>query len=142
MAGEKVGDAESEKRTNIILGLLIDGYQRRDIIEYIREQTDWGIQRAQIDNYIRKANDELEELAKFERSKEFGRAIVRLSKLYKQNMELKENKDALEVLKEIHKLYGLYAPQTVLNLNRNTDISEEELDKELIAAGIDPETLK
>jgi len=108
MAGKKGNDASVLQRASIIQELLLQGYSRRDIINYVKNNTTWGVSETQIDRYIKKANQFiLEDVQKFGGA-EFEKAILRLEMLFRRNFEAERYRDALDVQKELNKVLDLY----------------------------------
>ena len=58
MAGKRVTKAESTLRTQEVYGYLSKGYSRAQILQ---ETADWGLKTRQVDEYIAKARELLEE---------------------------------------------------------------------------------
>ena len=58
MAGKRVTKAESTLRTQECYGYLSKGYSRAQILQ---ETADWGLKTRQVDEYIAKARDLLEQ---------------------------------------------------------------------------------
>jgi hypothetical protein len=103
---------EIDERVTEVLRMLVSGFGRDEILEKAR--TEWKIERAQADNYIRKAKDKFQEIAK--ESKQDKEALIglaqrRLDNLYKNNLRTLNYQGALNTQKEINKLFGLYEPE-------------------------------
>lgn len=109
----KADAAHVEMRVNKIFDLLLLGLSRAEMLQYVAEQTDWGIEERQVDNYIKAATTRLKKLSKFHRQTELGRGIARLHSLYMALMKVQDYKGALTVQKELNELLGLYAPKKV-----------------------------
>ena len=103
----KVTAAEKELRISEIFQLLIDGNTRRNILRYVKEQTDWNISESQIDYYLHDATAYLKESAKIDRDSEIGKAVERLNKLYAKSLEDKDHRTCLAIQKEITEMFAL-----------------------------------
>jgi F0F1-type ATP synthase delta subunit len=103
---------EIEERVTEVLRMLVSGFGRDEILEKAR--IEWKIERAQTDNYIRKAKDIFQALAKEAKQDKdamIGLAQRRLDNLYKNNLRTLNYQGALNTQKEINKLFGLYEPE-------------------------------
>ena len=105
----KATDFEKETRIQLICELLVRpgiSKRRQFILEYVRKKTDWGIERAQIDNYIAEATallkatpiDKELELIKLYNGYEF---------LEKKNLENEDYKEVRAIWESKAKLFGL-----------------------------------
>lgn len=104
----KSNDATLKLRVLEIQKLLMRGYSRPDIIDYVRDNTDWNIGEGQIRNYIKKAmvqfDEDVAETFEYERAQ----AVNRLTRLYRECLQNRRYKDALQTQQELNKLLGLY----------------------------------
>lgn len=108
-APRKATKAEIGNRVNQVADMILQGFTRAQILQFITEKTSWGISERQSDYYIRKARDKFEEEAAINRRFELGRAMKRLDDLYRRDMAIQDYKAALQVHKERSTLAGLYA---------------------------------
>ena len=128
MAGEgKVTAIEKEARIQLVCELLVRpgiSKRRQFILEYIRKKTDWGIERAQIDNYIAEATallkstpiDKELELIKLYNGYEF---------LEKKNLENEDYKEVRAIWESKAKLFGLNeAEKHDVNVSGGFDITK------------------
>jgi len=98
---------EMRARVATVYRLLLSGLRRREIIQYVDEKTDWGVQPRTVDNYIRKATAEIKEVTDEELKTARGMAHKRLDTLYYKSLLINDYKTALAVQKEINELFGL-----------------------------------
>ena len=116
----KATKAEVGNRINQVADMILQGFTRGQILQFVTEKTAWGISERQTDYYIRKARDKFEEEAEINRRYELGRALKRLDDLYRRDMAIQDYKAALQVQKERSTLTGLYAAPTTLLLTPGT----------------------
>jgi len=98
--------AETERRTVIIFGLLVNGFMRADIHRYVKT-AEWGIRRAMIDRIIGEANKNIRLLATFEKDLEFGKTVARYNTLYMRAFNAGDYATAKNIQKELVDLFGL-----------------------------------
>ena len=126
MAGEgKVTAIEKEARIQLVCELLVRpgiSKRRQFILEYIRKKTDWGIERAQIDNYIAEATALLKSTP-IDRELELIKLYNGYEFLEKKNIENEDYKELRAVWESKQKLFGLNAPEEV---NTNIRINFED----------------
>ena len=67
--------AEVEQRIAVVYGLLTDGRSRYEVMQFIADETDWGISERQIDNYIQGARDRLMKDCQMEREAFMAEAL-------------------------------------------------------------------
>lgn len=103
----KSTNAEMELRISKIVGLQLQGYKRRHIIEYVTKKTNWGISERSVDVYIKKATKELEKAAKLNVKRELGAAVARLMILWRKSFAVEDYKTCLAIQKELSELCGL-----------------------------------
>ena len=101
----KSTNAEIEKRVKEITNLLLNGYSRLDIIQY---SSKYKVSDRQIDTYIKKALEGFRENIKEDLKTNFSIHINQRYNLYKIAIKESNLKLALEILKDIAKLQGLY----------------------------------
>ena len=134
MAGQRVTKAESELRIEEMVGFLIIGLSRAEIIRFVTTgpENPWIISKRQIDKYMRKATDRITESSQIDLEREIGLAIRRLENLYKRTLNTQDFKTALAVQKERHELLGL--KNNKLDVNLTGEVKHEH--------GITPEDAK
>lgn len=105
---KKATKQEAEARVNQVYEWILANEPAHKIIQNASEK--WGITSRQTYHYIKRANEQIAELAQANRSAEFGRAMARLNGLYNRALKVMDLRLALDVQKEINKLVSLYQP--------------------------------
>lgn len=105
----KSNNAEIEARVTQVYNLLAVGADRPEICQYASQH--WGVSDRQAGRYIQRANEKFAEEGQAERTVERGKARKRLNELYKSLLRIQDYKGALNVQRELNKLYALYDPQ-------------------------------
>ena len=103
----KCTSAEKSVRIATIYRLLLSGMRRREILQYVAEKTDWGLETSAIDKYMREATQEIKEVTAEEIETARGMAYKRLDTLYYKSLLINDFKTALAVQKEMNELFGL-----------------------------------
>lgn len=103
----KCTSAEKAVRIATIYRLLLSGMRRREVLQYVTEKTDWGIETSAIDKYIAEATKEIKEVTAEEIETARGMAYKRLDTLYYKSLLINDYKTALAVQKEMNELFGL-----------------------------------
>ncbi len=119
---EKADTKESLDRVRIITELKLRGASRSDIIEYCRKE--WGIERAQVDCYIRKVNEGLVEEAKRDTEELFAEARAKNNIIYERAFKKNDFRTALAANKEQSELCGL----KTIKIEQKLEVKEKELD--------------
>jgi hypothetical protein len=104
----KATNAEVEQRISKVFSMLVEGASYGEIVRHAAEK--WKLSDRQTDTYIKRAKIQLSEHAQVERAEEFGKALARLSDLYKRALKLHDFRTALSVQKEINAVMGHYPP--------------------------------
>ena len=145
----KTTNAEINIRVNEIIELIVMGFTRADILQYVanigkKENDDrnpWNVCIKTIDNYTRRARKLLEKSAKTITKRELGLAIRRFEDLFKRNLAIQDYKAALSVQKAKNELLGLITqtPPVDVNININTwdDLEKAVQDENKRVAGKD-----
>lgn len=103
----KSTDAEVIQRISIIYQMMLRGYQRADIIQYVSEKTNWNVTDRMVDVYMSRARAELGKVADEEKEAAFGSSLKRLDMLYRKALKKDDLKTALAIQKEINDLFHL-----------------------------------
>ena len=103
----KCTSAEKAVRIATIYRLLLSGMRRREVLQYVTEKTDWGLETSAIDKYIAEATKEIKEVTAEEIETARGMAYKRLDTLYYKSLLINDYKTALAVQKEMNELFGL-----------------------------------
>ena len=128
---ERATDSVVEQRVSQVYEMLLRGYSRSEVFRFASEQK-WGITERQVENYIARATEAIREDSEERREQEFARAVLDLYRLYRRCLKDNQLKTALECRKEIHKLYGLYAPTKNVNINSDVSkLSDTEIEAEI-----------
>jgi hypothetical protein len=98
--------AEIRRRIDRTVDLILEGKPTRDIVRFGTEN--WGLSRRQIEKYIALATKRIEQLGERTTSLSYGMAVARLERLFNLSLNCTEIRDALLVLKELHKIQGLH----------------------------------
>ena len=97
------------KRISETASLLINGYNREDIVQH--SSKNWRIGERQTDKYIQEAKVIIANSVNKNVAYDFGKSVRRFEELYKKAMENKDIRTALTVNKELATLQGLYKIQ-------------------------------
>ena len=131
--------AEKQARIEIMITVMSLGLSRANILQYIANNTDWGVSDRTIDNYIYEAREIINKMSIISSEYEVGLGLVRLEELYKRALAITDYKIALAVQKERHRFLGLMknGPLVTIN-NSNIDqktnfshLDDKDLDAEL-----------
>ena len=127
----RVSEADLEARIELICELLTRPgipKRRKFIIEYVRNKTDWNIERAQIDNYISKATKRLKETP-IDKDLERVKMFLGYEFLEKQNIEIEDWKEVRALWESKAKLFGLneVVKNVNENINYNSELTEEKI---------------
>ena len=111
MDGRRNSVATVQERVNVIIDLILAGNERFQILQFTKNEKDWGVCDASIDSYIAKARTLLRKVAEINAEEELGKAKRRLEDLYGRSLVIKDYKACLAVQREIDALLGLNAPK-------------------------------
>ena len=112
MAG-RAEKTEVASRVDLIYGLLVQGWHRGQIIQWVTEQTDWGVQERQVEHYIARAREALRERQEVRLEQELSMAIARSDELFRQCLLAKDRETARKVLHDRNQLTGLATSDVV-----------------------------
>jgi len=108
MIDVKVSRKERNDRVEVILSLLIMGFTRREICQFVaKRDPSWDISVRTVDRYIHEAYKKIEKAADVKADKELGLGLARLEALFKRTVSIQDYKTALSVQRERHELLGL-----------------------------------
>lgn len=107
--------AEIEQRITAILPYVILGKTGEEILEIIRQDpsVEWGVERAQLYNYIKVVKEHIKKSCLIDRNFEIGRVKHRLEELFKMAVKEKDINQARLLLGDHCKLFGLNAPDKI-----------------------------
>lgn len=77
------------------------------MLQYVTEETDWGVSESMTDKYIREATDIIKEVTDEEIKASRGMALKRLDDLFYNARGERDYKTALAVQKELNEVFGL-----------------------------------
>ncbi|MES2516077.1 MAG: hypothetical protein V4580_18120 [Bacteroidota bacterium] len=101
--------ATVELRVKEVVKLLINSYSRYEIIQYSSEN--WRVGERQTDKYIQKAKEAIITSTKKDVSYDFSKAVRRYEDLYRNSVENKDFRTAMNINKELTSLQGLLKAQ-------------------------------
>ena len=110
--GERIKntDIEIDKRVDLLVSLILQGYSRRDILGYTGESTDWNVCENTIDSYLAQARQIIQLESKERRQYHIGETVLRLGLLFKKSFENDDYKNCLSIQNTLIKLLALDAP--------------------------------
>lgn len=103
---KKVSEAEVKLRVHTIFNMILGGASRFDILRHSSSQ--WGVCDRQADEYMRRADLEIDKWADRLSRNSVKRSLSRREKIYMKAMELGQINVALEVARDTDKLRGNY----------------------------------
>ena len=130
---KKACAAEVERRVNRVIDLLLGGAGYADITQ-VASSEGWPLGERHMREYMRRASDILKEQNKKDREEVLSLHLARRERLYAMCLNNGELKTALDVLKDLAEVQGLYPPKaTVATSNVNVrqqgaPMSDAELD--------------
>ena len=103
----KSTNAELMQRVSLVYQMLLRGYTRSDIIQYVSKETNWNVSDRMIDTYMKKAREDLGDVTEEEKQAALGSALKRLDMLYRKALKKDDLKTCLAVQREINDLFHL-----------------------------------
>lgn len=91
----------------MIYEMLLRGYTTSDIVHYAAEKTDWNVSRRTVEEYIRRAREDVARISDEEKEAALGSSLKRLDMLYRKALKKDDLKTALAIQKEINELFHL-----------------------------------
>lgn len=110
---KKSNKATLLKRVSEVASLLINGYNREDIIQY--SSKNFRVCERQTDKYIQEAKEIIANSVNKNVAYDFGKSVRRFEELYKKAIDNKDIRTALAVNKELATLQNLYKTQVELS---------------------------
>ena len=104
----KATRAEKVKRTNDVMGLILDGYTKHEIALYASEM--WQIGERQAQEYRVWAAKRLERIGNRDTNEIFYKIKTRYERQYRRAIANKDNRLAASLLKDMVEFYGFKAP--------------------------------
>ena len=110
---DKSTSAEVTRRVGEVFPLVCDCLSLREIRAYVRQKTNWGakVSDATLKRYCAAAREQMKEMARFERSEEFGAAKQRLERVIARAAAKGELRTVLQAQRQLTALLGLAEPQ-------------------------------
>lgn len=105
---KKSDSTELDSRVNTVYAMLLQGFQRKRIIQYVAEKHDVG--ERQIDNYIAKARDIMSNDNKVEIELKKSEILSQLYDLYGKNLKIDDFRECRNILNQIAEVLGVKAP--------------------------------
>lgn len=105
---------ELDVRNQVIWDYIAQGLSPVKVKENIAHR--WGISLRTADNYFAEALDDLTQHTEGAREHYFKLQVTRLEGIVQEAMEHNQYKEAAMATEQLSKLYGLYAPQTQINI--------------------------
>lgn len=105
----RASDALVQERVDDVVDLLLDGYTRKEVLQFI-SNAGWEISDRQVDNYIAKANDAIHEVREIDRAKRIARVERRIERLYRKALKQGNLALARQLVGDERTLSGLDAP--------------------------------
>ena len=99
MPSGKFTNAETFRRVDMVMSLLLKGFTRRDILKFAATNTDppWNVKNRAIDAYISRAKKTIKKAFESRAQYFLGLGIQRLDYLYKKSMEIQNYRLALAI---------------------------------------------
>ena len=108
-----------EKRVNTVYLMLLQGFQRKQIIQYCSEQ--FKIGERQTDEYLGKAREIIKSNIDCDTSNKKNEVLNQFYDLYQKNYALEDYRECKSVLLAIASILGVEAPKkTDITSNGNT----------------------
>lgn len=125
--GGRLSGVEVTNRISQVIDLLALDYERREIILWVQEETDWKVAKATIDGYIMKARARIRRFVDEPLEDSKSRAILELKAIYKAAIRLDSLGIALAARKELSKMQGLYGEEFAVSqpvVDEDADIGD------------------
>lgn len=107
---------------DLVIKVIKEGWSRYSLMEYLmkdKELGGYGYGQSYAYELIRHANNRIEEMIKETAVDVLSKQLVNLEQLYQKQIKKGNDKMALETLKEINKISGLYKE----NINHTGEVS-------------------
>jgi len=123
----KCNNAEHTERVNKVYELLINGWMRYDILQFVAKRTDWAISDSMVDNYIADAKVTIKENAAETREEFLEKAKNRFKDLYKKAMSEKQLGECRRLIETENKVLGYEK----LNIDVKAEINIKDIDDKI-----------
>jgi hypothetical protein len=105
----KSDSSEFDKRVNTVYLLILQGFQRKQIIQYVSENFNVG--ERQTDNYLEKAREIIKSNIDNDTNSKKNEILNQFYDLYQKNYQLEEYRECRNVLVSIANILGVEAPK-------------------------------
>lgn len=117
----KADSSEMEKRVNTVYLMILQGFQRKQVIQYCSEN--YNIGERQTDEYLVKAREILKSNIDNDTSSKKHEILNQYYDLYQKNYQLEDFKECRNILKDIAVVLGVEAPKKMDITSNNESIS-------------------
>lgn len=93
-------------RLTVVITMILAGANRREIQGHAKREA-WDLTPKKLDDLIDRAHHEIGIMCSEDREKVFNLAVARLTGLYARAQKIQDYKTALNIQKEINRLYGI-----------------------------------
>jgi hypothetical protein len=104
----KSDSSEMEKRINIVYLMILQGFQRKQIIQYCSDEFKVG--ERQTDEYLKQARKIVNENILDDSGLKKNEIINQLYDLYQKNYNLEDYRECRNILAQISDIFGVRAP--------------------------------
>ena len=105
----KADSSEIEKRVNTVYLMILQGFQRKQVIQYCSEN--YNVGERQTDEYLSKAREILKSNIDNDTSSKKHEILNQYYDLYQKNYQLEDFKECRNILKDIAVVLGVEAPK-------------------------------
>lgn len=103
--------AEFERRINIVYEMILSGLRRFNIISECKKLK-WNVTDRQIDNYISKAREIIEQINQDDRKFILNKILAQYESLYLKSLKVQDIKTCVSILEKKSKMLGIAEPKT------------------------------
>lgn len=115
----KSDSSEMEKRVNTIYLMILQGFQRKQVIQYCADN--FKIGERQTDSYLIKAREIIKSNIDNDTSSKKNEILNQFYDLYQKNYSLEDFKECRNILMSISQILGVQAPIKTENTNINIE---------------------
>ncbi len=112
----KADSSEIEKRVNTVYLMLLQGFQRKSVIQYCAKSIEdggFGVGERQADEYLAKAREVIKSNISDDTSHKRNEILTQYYDLYQKNYKNEDYKECRAVLSEIKAVFGIDAAQKI-----------------------------
>ena len=106
---KKSDSSEFDKRVNTVYLLILQGFQRKQIIQYVSEN--YKVGERQTDNYLEKAREIIKSNIDNDTSSKKNEILNQFYDLYQKNYQLEDYRECRNLLSNISNILGIEAPK-------------------------------